>query len=653
MAEQASAPSPSFSGIDFNPAFFPSAANDFVEYPVAQGTVTFGQIYATDLDTPTPSVDFDLLTSETGNINIGTSVPSLKTIKIGASTGTSIHTGSIDHQGTNINNAVSATTGTISLAPAQTTGILNIGSHPSTGTRTTGPINIGSNSIGVTPITIGTTGQSTIALNGTSVDVGTKLTTPKIDSLSASGNIEIGSNQTDGIINIGTPNTRTSGAINIGTGMTTANAIKIGTAATTTMTLQALTVNATTKLTCPAIDTLSSGTNMTIGALQTTGTLTIGGGARTTAGTISIGNGSGATANPIVIGGAGSTVSIGNTLAVATSLKSPILDCITDAGAGFTSLSIGASATSGNIVIGAALGVGDVTIGGTQSSGGTITLGSSNTVTTLPGTLTTSLGTIAGKTAQIDVDTTSLPASMLTTVNLEVSITIFGSAVSGIYTIPSGLPTLQKLYIRNWTDASQTIAFTTNLYYAYGITSSASSATILAGASLSVQLLSSKWFQFNPSGILALTSALTLPTTSYTPTITQLGYTSSVTNSSAISISAPSTLSNFLGTGVNLPKGICLMTFVCTATFTPASNASSMTMSFNESSGVTLTSLTADTSLIMVGNTTKTTFMFTSIMVNTNYAGLGEITWQVTPSATTTNVSVIIGDAKIAWVKIA
>ncbi len=122
MAEEAFPPSPIFSGIDFNPAFFPSASSEYVDFPVAQGTVTFGAIIATDIDTPTPSVDFDLLSSETGNINIGTSVPAGKTIKLGQNTGASIHCGSIDLQGTNINNAVASGTGIISVGPAQTTG---------------------------------------------------------------------------------------------------------------------------------------------------------------------------------------------------------------------------------------------------------------------------------------------------------------------------------------------------------------------------------------------------------------------------------------------------------------------------------------------------------------------------------------------------
>jgi hypothetical protein len=59
MAEQSLPPSPNFNNIDFNPSFFSSATSEFVEFPNAQGTVTFGSIFTTDIDTPTPSVDFD------------------------------------------------------------------------------------------------------------------------------------------------------------------------------------------------------------------------------------------------------------------------------------------------------------------------------------------------------------------------------------------------------------------------------------------------------------------------------------------------------------------------------------------------------------------------------------------------------------------
>lgn len=330
MAEEGQAPSPNFSGIDFNPSFFPSTASDYVEFPTAQGTVTFGSIFATDIDTPTPSVDFDLLGSEIGNINIGTSVPTTKTIKIGASTGTSIHCGSIDLQGTNINNAVASGTGTISLGPSQTTGILNIGSNSTTATRTTGAINIGSNSVGVTPITIGTAGQSTVALNGTSVNVGTKITSPVYDSTSAITALTVGSNvttvdisiggsQTSGDINIGQNSARlATGAVNICTASTNAVPIIIG-SATSNTTLNGTTVDVGTKITSPVYDCSAAGTAMTLGSNlvggnltiaggQTSGDIFIGTGTRTAASDISIGTGANAGGN-ILIGHQGTTVS--------------------------------------------------------------------------------------------------------------------------------------------------------------------------------------------------------------------------------------------------------------------------------------------------------------------------------------------------------
>ena len=47
MSEEAYPPSPSFTGIDFNPDFFPTSASDYLEFPTAQGTETFGTIYTT------------------------------------------------------------------------------------------------------------------------------------------------------------------------------------------------------------------------------------------------------------------------------------------------------------------------------------------------------------------------------------------------------------------------------------------------------------------------------------------------------------------------------------------------------------------------------------------------------------------------------
>jgi len=276
MAEQSFPPSPAFSGIDFNPAFFPSTASEYVEFPTAQGTVTFGEIFATDIDTPTPSVDFDFLSSEIGNINIGASVPTLKTIKLGQSTGASIHCGSIDLQGTNINNAVASDTGIISLAPKQTTGTLNIGTHPTTGTRTTGGINIATNSVGVTPIIIGTTGQTTTTLRGTTVDVVTKLTTPILDCVTDAGSgntsLAIGGSATSGNIIIGAA--LGTGDVSIAAAQSAGGTVTIGSSNTVT-TLSGSSVNVGTKLTAPKIDSTTLGTAMTVGENLTTGQLSI------------------------------------------------------------------------------------------------------------------------------------------------------------------------------------------------------------------------------------------------------------------------------------------------------------------------------------------------------------------------------------------
>jgi hypothetical protein len=85
MAEEAFPPSPSFAGIDFNPEFFPSSTIDYLEFPVAQGTETFGTIYVAKVDTLTPANDFDFLGSQTADINMGSSVASGNSITLGSS----------------------------------------------------------------------------------------------------------------------------------------------------------------------------------------------------------------------------------------------------------------------------------------------------------------------------------------------------------------------------------------------------------------------------------------------------------------------------------------------------------------------------------------------------------------------------------------
>ena len=352
-----------FSGIKFNPSFYQSTSGDyltlatakssFLTYPTAQGIETISTLKSSSIDSSTP------------------------------------------------------TSGELSLAPSQTTGILNIG----TGERTTeGAINIGTGSASANVVTIGSETSSTV-LNGTSVKATTKLTTPRIDSLATDASIEIGTNQKTGLINIGTPNTRTSGGINMGTACSLANTINIGTVATSTIGLRGLTVNVTTKLTTPT------------------------------------------------------------------------LDCLTDAGAGSTSLSIGPSAKNGNIVIGAALSAGDISIAAAQASGGTVTIGSANTATTLNGTCTfsnnitlsttpslptinqigytvfllTDFAIMASNTANVvtNISSASIPAGTF--------IVHFsgGGAFSGVYNI--GISTTSATYTPRYTKGATTVvAFNNN-----------------------------------------------------------------------------------------------------------------------------------------------------------------------------------------------
>jgi hypothetical protein len=288
-----------FSGITFNPDFYQTASGDyltfetakksFLTYPTAQGTESIPKLYSSNIDTLTPTADFDFLDSATANINIGASVPFLKTIKLGANTNTTVQCGSIAFSGTAIDNAVDFLGGDLSLGAGQTTGILNLG----TGFRGTsgsgGGINIGTLANGSIPIVIGTTGQTTTTLRGTSVDVVTKLTTPKLDATADNTAMTIGSNITSGTLTIGgTAQTgniniasgQTSGSLNIGTSVPALKTIKLGANTGTTVQCGSIACSGT------AIDNAVNylGGDLSLGAGQTTGILNIGTGFRTTSG---------------------------------------------------------------------------------------------------------------------------------------------------------------------------------------------------------------------------------------------------------------------------------------------------------------------------------------------------------------------------------
>jgi len=190
-----SAPSPSFTGIDFNDIFFPSVVGAYVDYPTAQGPVSIATLYSSVIDTLSAGTAFNFLNTLTANLNIATTGTTGQTIRVGAYTGASIHCANIDHQGNSINNATNASGGTLNLCNNMTGGTLNIG----TNTARTGNVNIG-NGVGATgsvsigsstsPTTVGGTLTSTGQITATAgISSSGAITTTGNISTTGSGNI--------------------------------------------------------------------------------------------------------------------------------------------------------------------------------------------------------------------------------------------------------------------------------------------------------------------------------------------------------------------------------------------------------------------------------------------------------------------------------
>jgi len=196
------APLPNFIGIDFNDSFFPSVAGDYVEYPVAQGPVTIGTLYSYVIDVVSSSTAFNLFSSLVANLNIATNGGAGQTIRIGATTGASVHCANIDHQGNSINNSTNASGGTVNLCNNMTTGTLNVG----TNTARSGNVNIG-NGVGATGSVIIGSSTSPTTVGGTLTSTG--LLTASGGLSSTSGAITTGGN----ISTTGTGNITSAGLI--------------------------------------------------------------------------------------------------------------------------------------------------------------------------------------------------------------------------------------------------------------------------------------------------------------------------------------------------------------------------------------------------------------------------------------------------------
>ena len=179
--------------------------------------------------------------------------------------------------------------------------------------------------------------------------------------------------------------------------------------------------------------------------------------------------------------------------------------------------------TTGPIIIGSdSTASGGINIGtGTNQTTptvNTVNIGRSSYTTNINGTLTTTLGTLSGKTSYLELDTgVTLPALDCSTVNLNMFVLFFsGSPTSTTYTL-SNIQDNQTLNFKNWCTHSTpiTINFPSANFYPYGIdngTLGASSISLDRGNSISIQRISGKIYQVSSTNNFPL--GITLPSAS-------------------------------------------------------------------------------------------------------------------------------------------
>jgi len=124
----------------------------FVTFPSSQGTTTITDLIAGEIDYSAPA---------SGSFfNIGTNQVSGGTVRVGptgGSSGVSVHAGNFDFKNNTVNNATASDTGGISICDAQTSGILNI----ATNAGRSGNLNINNTTGANNAINIGATGTTT------------------------------------------------------------------------------------------------------------------------------------------------------------------------------------------------------------------------------------------------------------------------------------------------------------------------------------------------------------------------------------------------------------------------------------------------------------------------------------------------------------
>ena len=328
------------------PLTYGEAKKYFVTFPSSQGTTTITDLIAGEIDYSAPA---------SGSFfNIGTNQVSGGHVRVGPTgiSGVSVHAGNIDFTNNSINNATDALLNNISLANSQTSGVLNI----ATGALRTGNLNINNTTGATNNINIGAIGTTT----------------------TQNGLILAGSNSYFS----GSSTTITE---YIGGGLSLYNS-----STTIAVNLNDFTLNKQLDMTFSGNDTQSiafptapkEGQVINIRTGKHGGVITM-----TTTQRLFASNTNLLTANGIA-GGTTITLQnietyvftyIGSRWIQMNDSLNPLVD---------SELTIGSTLTANNIIIGSALGVGDISIAAAQASGGTVTIGSANTVTSFAGGLT-------------------------------------------------------------------------------------------------------------------------------------------------------------------------------------------------------------------------------------------------------------------------
>jgi hypothetical protein len=234
---------------------------------------------------------------------------------------------------------------------------------------------------------------------------------------------------------------------------------------------------------------LASGNISSVGTIATSSSITSGaGGITATTGSISTAGGS-----------ISQTGTITGESFIGPSLNAAFSD---------TNVAIASTQTGGSLSIGtgARTTAGTISIGtGSGSVAVPISIGGTGSLTTINGKLTTAVGTIAGKTSYLELDTgTAFTGLDCSTANLNVFILFYSAAAPLNSYVLSNVQDNQTITFKNWCDQNTPITITlpSANFYPYGFdngTAGASSISLSRGNVIEIQRISGKIYQVAPS----------------------------------------------------------------------------------------------------------------------------------------------------------